>query len=60
MIKSSIIGSLGCLWLSMTNDFDIIARKNKGPVGDSVRYRYSQLAAWDGLKMSYKKQINQI
>ena len=37
-------------------ELDYIARKNKEQLGNIVRYRFQQISAYDGIKMSYKKE----
>ena len=55
-VISTLVGSLGCLVYSLHEEFDDISRRDKGELGQMVRYRYQQLSAFDGLKMSYKKE----
>ena len=55
-VTSSIFGTLGCIILSLSTDFDTIARKNNGSIGKVVRYRFQQLSAYDSMIMSYKKE----
>ena len=55
-VISTLLGSMGCLAYSLNEEFDEISRKDKGELGQLVRYRYQQLSAYDGLRMSYKKE----
>ena len=55
-VSSSFLGTSGAIILSLSNEFDVIARKNNGPLGKVVRYRYQQLSAYDSMFMSYKKE----
>ena len=51
-----ILGSIGCFTMSIVDDMDTIARKEKGQLGFVVRYRFQQLSAFDTIHMGYKKE----
>ena len=42
--------------MSIVDDLDTIARKEKGQLGFVVRYRFQQLSAFDTIHMGYKKE----
>ena len=46
-VYSSLFGCTFSLILSMSNELDYIARKDKGSLGKVVRYRFQQLSAFD-------------
>mmetsp|Transcript_2580 Transcript_2580/g.4323 ORF Transcript_2580/g.4323 Transcript_2580/m.4323 type:complete len:91 (-) Transcript_2580:88-360(-) len=53
---STILGTSFTFYLAISDDLDFIARKDKTNLGKVVRYRFQQLSAYDGLKMSYIKE----
>ena len=58
MVYSSFGGSAVCFYFSLKEELSVIARKDKTALGDQVRYRFSQIAAFDNLQMSFKEEIN--
>ena len=54
---SSIFGSYGALAFTLRQELDEIAMKRKDELGTKVRYRFKQLASYDGMQLSYKKEI---
>ena len=49
MVYSSVCGSMGCFFISLKEELAVQARQDKGEIGSEIRYRYSQLAAYDEL-----------
>ena len=56
----AIFGAFGGCFISfffnMKDEMSVLAMKDHSILGDKVRYRYQQLAAYDNLQMSYKEQ----
>ena len=48
-------GCFGSFLFNLKDELGVIAMKDKTVLGDKVRYRYQQLAAFDNLQMSYKE-----
>jgi len=53
-IVSSFGGTLGSFVFSWKEELSELAKSDDTILGAQIRYRYSQLAAYDNLQMSYK------
>lgn len=55
MIASCFFGSLASFAFSLKAELIELGKVDESPIGQEVRYRYSQLAAFDKLQMSFKE-----
>ena len=55
-VYSAFGGSIICFMFSLQDDLSHIAQQDRTPLGDMARYRFQQLAAYDGLVLSYREQ----
>ena len=56
LVVSSAFGSLFSLALNLREELGDLAQKDPGPLGELVRYRFQQLALFDGLVRSYSEE----
>lgn len=55
MVYSTFLGTGGSFLLSLKTELHDLGKTDETPLGDQIRYRYSQLAAFDKLQMSFKE-----
>ena len=55
-VLSSVSGSLIATALNLKEELGDLAQKDAGPLGEAVRYRFQQLALFDGLVRSYSEE----
>ncbi len=56
LVVSSVFGSVFSLALNLREELGDLAQKDSGPLGELVRYRFQQLALFDGLVRSYSEE----
>eukprot|EP00347_Sterkiella_histriomuscorum_P002675 403367233 len=59
-IVSTIIGSSISFYYNLKDELGDLGKKDTTQLGDLVRYRYQQLAMFDGLVMSYREETKRI
>jgi hypothetical protein len=57
MIVSCFFGTFASFAFSLKAELIELGKVDESPIGQEIRYRYSQLAAFDKLQMSFKEQI---
>ena len=55
MVYSTFLGTGGSFLLSLKTELHDLGKTDETALGDQIRYRYSQLAAFDKLQMSFKE-----
>ncbi len=55
LVSSSLLGASLSIFLNLKEDLGDLAQRDPGPLGESTRYRFSQLALFDGLVRSYSE-----
>jgi hypothetical protein len=56
IVTSTLLGATFSVMLNLKEELGDLAQKDPGPLGEAARYRFQQLALFDGLVRSYTEE----